>query len=257
MPALPPSERAMRLLGEMREDLARGALPAAIFGDEDVYQLELERVFARSWVYLGHESEIAAPGDYVVRGSVRIRSSWCATSTGRCAPSSMRAGIAACRCAAPTAATRRTSGARTTGGPTARPARRFPAEGARVAICGRDARSLAAAGEDLRGGAQLSTHAIDLASAADTDRLLADVDGAHGRLDVLVCNTGGPRLLPFLDTTLADWEGAYHLLVRPAVQLAHEAARRMAAAGGGSIVFLTSTWVKQPKPGGVLSATMR
>ncbi len=94
-------------------------------------------------------------------------------------------------------------------------------------------------------------------SAGGTDRLLADVDGANGRLDVLVCNTGGPRLLPFLDTTLADWEGAYHLLVRPAVQLAHEAARRMAAAGGGSIVFLTSTWVKQPKPGGVLSATMR
>jgi nitrite reductase/ring-hydroxylating ferredoxin subunit len=64
---LPSSERADRLLAEMRDDLARGALPAAIFGDEEIYRLELERIFARAWVYLGHESEIAARGDYVVR----------------------------------------------------------------------------------------------------------------------------------------------------------------------------------------------
>ena len=31
----------------------------------------------------------------------------------------------------------------------------------------------------------------------------------------------------------------------------------MVEQGGGSIVFLTSTWVRQPAPGGVLSAAMR
>lgn len=136
-------------------------------------------------------------------------------------------------------------------------ARRFLAEGARVAISARHAEGLAAAVEQLQGGARLSTHAADLSSEADTDRLLDEAGRAHGGLDVLVSNTGGPPIAPFLDTTLADWASAYQLLLRPAVQLAQGAARRMGASGGGSIVFLTSTWVKQPKPGGVLSAAMR
>jgi 3-oxoacyl-[acyl-carrier protein] reductase len=136
-------------------------------------------------------------------------------------------------------------------------ARRFVAEGATVAISARRADGLAAAVAQLGGAGRVTSHAADLTSEAETARLLDEVDRAHGRLDVLVSNTGGPRIAAFVDTTLADWAAAYELLLRPAVQLAHGAARRMTAAGGGSIVFLTSTWVKQPKPGGVLSAAMR
>jgi p-cumate 2,3-dioxygenase alpha subunit len=33
----------------------------------EIHALELERVFARSWLYVGHESEIRKPGDYVRR----------------------------------------------------------------------------------------------------------------------------------------------------------------------------------------------
>jgi p-cumate 2,3-dioxygenase alpha subunit len=33
----------------------------------EIHALELERVFARSWLYVGHESEIRDPGDYVRR----------------------------------------------------------------------------------------------------------------------------------------------------------------------------------------------
>lgn len=34
---------------------------------EEVFDLERERIFAASWLYLGHESELAGPGDYLVR----------------------------------------------------------------------------------------------------------------------------------------------------------------------------------------------
>ncbi len=38
----------------------------SIFVDEDLYQLEQERVFARCWLFIGHESQIPKPGDYFV-----------------------------------------------------------------------------------------------------------------------------------------------------------------------------------------------
>lgn len=32
--------------------------------DPEIFELELERIFCRSWVYVAHDSEIEAPGDY-------------------------------------------------------------------------------------------------------------------------------------------------------------------------------------------------
>jgi PAH dioxygenase large subunit len=59
--------RAYALVEEAAEALRGGELPAAIFNDPGVFELEREKVFGRSWVYLAHESEIPEPGDYVLR----------------------------------------------------------------------------------------------------------------------------------------------------------------------------------------------
>jgi phenylpropionate dioxygenase-like ring-hydroxylating dioxygenase large terminal subunit len=48
-------------------DVRKGMIPAHIYNDRAVFELEAERVFGRSWIFVGHESEIPAPGDYVVR----------------------------------------------------------------------------------------------------------------------------------------------------------------------------------------------
>lgn len=135
-------------------------------------------------------------------------------------------------------------------------AMRFATEGARVAISSRTEGDLDALAADLA-PASVTTHPVDQADADATAELVADVVAQHGRLDIAVINTPGPKITPFLGASEADFATAYDLLFRPAVQLARAAADVMVAQGSGSIVFLTSTWVKQPAPGGVLSATMR
>ena len=127
------------------------------------------------------------------------------------------------------------------------------AGGAAVTICGRDSDRLRAAAERLQVTAELA----DLRVAADVERLAGRVLERHGSIDVLVCNTGGPPALPFAQATLADWAEAWDAIVRPALQLAALATPSMRARRWGRIVFLTSTWVKQPRPAGALSAVCR
>ena len=35
-----------------------------VYSDPAIFALEMERIFARAWIYVGHESQVARPGDY-------------------------------------------------------------------------------------------------------------------------------------------------------------------------------------------------
>ena len=61
------SPEATRLLATMGDELKGGMVPLWIMGNPEIYQLELERVFARNWNFMAHESELPNKGDYVAR----------------------------------------------------------------------------------------------------------------------------------------------------------------------------------------------
>jgi len=47
-------------------DVDKGIVSREIFVNEEIYRQEQERMFARAWLFVGHESQITRPGDYLV-----------------------------------------------------------------------------------------------------------------------------------------------------------------------------------------------
>jgi NAD(P)-dependent dehydrogenase (short-subunit alcohol dehydrogenase family) len=73
-------------------------------------------------------------------------------------------------------------------------ARDFAAEGARVVITGRDAKTLAAAPEQI--GTDTLAIRSDIADLAALDEVFRQVQGRHGRIDVLFVNAGVGGFVP-------------------------------------------------------------
>jgi len=60
--------------GERLETIVRpqeGLISRRIFADPEIYEMEQDRIFARAWFFLGHESEIPKNGDLVTRSCGR------------------------------------------------------------------------------------------------------------------------------------------------------------------------------------------
>src|SRR5947208_11430394 len=45
-------------------DLEHGEISREVFVNRDIYEQELEQLFARSWLFVGHESQVPNAGDY-------------------------------------------------------------------------------------------------------------------------------------------------------------------------------------------------
>lgn len=117
------------------------------------------------------------------------------------------------------------------------------AQGAALVLADREAAALQATAQALRAepGAEVLACAADLAEAAAVQRLAADAWAWRGRVDTLVCNAGiqGPAG-PLHEAADEDWQRVFELNLRSAARLAGALAPRMAAAGGGSIVLMSS-----------------
>ncbi|MGE0627616.1 MAG: SDR family oxidoreductase [Hyphomicrobiaceae bacterium] len=88
------------------------------------------------------------------------------------------------------------------------------AEGARVAICGRDQRRLAEARSELEGrhgGANVLACTCDVTSADAVNQMAREVAGQFGRVDLLVNNAGQARVSTFGNTTDEDWRAELEL----------------------------------------------
>src|SRR5204863_7598865 len=50
---------------EIRALIQAGRLHRRLYAGPDFFELELERTFGSAWIYVGHESQIKNPGDFI------------------------------------------------------------------------------------------------------------------------------------------------------------------------------------------------
>jgi phenylpropionate dioxygenase-like ring-hydroxylating dioxygenase large terminal subunit len=55
------------MLNDMEADLEKGLVSLKVFNNREIYEAELRRVFARGWVFIGHDTELKKNGDYAQR----------------------------------------------------------------------------------------------------------------------------------------------------------------------------------------------
>lgn len=86
--------------------------------------------------------------------------------------------------------------------------------------------------------------AVDVTDADAISEWVNAAAERHGHLDIVIPNAGGPPAGQFADTGSADWDAAYALTLRSAMTFAQAAKPHLA--DGGSMLFLTSSSVKEP-----------
>src|SRR5690349_1756173 len=92
-------------------------------------------------------------------------------------------------------------------------AKAFLAEGARVALTGRDPAKLEAVWEET--GAR--TLRMDLGDLAEINRVIQEVVGAFGKLDVLFVNAGSAALGRLARITPEAWDECFNSNVRGSI----------------------------------------
>jgi 3-oxoacyl-[acyl-carrier protein] reductase len=80
---------------------------------------------------------------------------------------------------------------------------------------------------------------------------------AFGGLDIVVHNAGGPPAGEFVTMTDAQWQKAFDQNFMSFVRIVNAAVPELKAAGGGRILTIASSSIKQPIPGLVLSNALR
>ncbi|OXM85884.1 SDR family oxidoreductase [Paenibacillus rigui] len=137
-------------------------------------------------------------------------------------------------------------------------AEQLAAEGTHLLLCSRSEEAVKEIAEEIRKKYKVKVEAmaVDLSQVADIDRLVTYAGDHFGRIDALVCNSGGPPSGSFLSFDDAAWEKAFMGNLMSVVRLIR-GFHPLLKERGGRIVTIASTSVKTPIPGLVLSNTFR
>jgi 3-oxoacyl-[acyl-carrier protein] reductase len=139
-------------------------------------------------------------------------------------------------------------------------ARELAAEGAAVAICGRDPARLEAARAELAGLAgpdRVLASALDLRDGDAARDWVEAAAAAWGAVHILISNAGGPPAGASGAFDLDDYRRALELSLLAHVGLVQATLPHLKRAGWGRVVLVTSETVREPNPAFALSNVVR
>jgi NAD(P)-dependent dehydrogenase (short-subunit alcohol dehydrogenase family) len=124
------------------------------------------------------------------------------------------------------------------------------AEGAHVAVNGRDEGDMESVVEEIRSaGGTAEAISADVSEASGCDKLVMETRSRLGEIDVLVNNAGSTgRIVGFEELTDEEWREVFELNVMSAVRLSRGVIGGMSDRGWGRIVNLGSESGLQPDP---------
>jgi 3-oxoacyl-[acyl-carrier protein] reductase len=132
-------------------------------------------------------------------------------------------------------------------------------EGARVSIGSRTKGEIRAAAQQLQAetGVEVLATVFDARDGRSILNWVAATRSQYGRIDGLVVNAGGPPAGGFDDFDDDDWQAAFELTLLSSVRMIRAVLPSLREQGGGSIVTITSSSVKEPIDILLLSNVMR
>jgi NAD(P)-dependent dehydrogenase (short-subunit alcohol dehydrogenase family) len=139
-------------------------------------------------------------------------------------------------------------------------ARQLLAEGALVAICGRDEKRLAAAKSSLLESAaekRLLAMQCDVLDEAAVSRFAAAVEQWVGRCDILINNAGQARMSTFADTSDAAWREELELKFFSQIHPIRAFKPLLDKSDAAAILSVNSLLAYQPEPYMVATAAAR
>jgi len=139
-------------------------------------------------------------------------------------------------------------------------AMQFAKEGACVHIISRDEQALKQTKEDIikESGNELVYYSVcDITDAKDISRAVESAKQHTGSIEILINNAGGPPAGKLLDFSDEDWQQAFELNLLSFVRFIRSAAPIMKENGGGHILNIASSSIKQSIDNLLLSNTFR
>lgn len=139
-------------------------------------------------------------------------------------------------------------------------AQALASDGARVVLCGREEERAQRVAEEVAaqsGGGEAHGVGADVTVPAELERLVARTAELLGGIDLVVLNAGGPKAGGFEELTDDDWSAAFELTLMSVVRSVRLVLPHLREAGGGAMVAIGSSSIRQAVPNLTLSNSVR
>ncbi len=132
-------------------------------------------------------------------------------------------------------------------------------EGAKVTVCARNKATLDKTRNEIAAetGGEIKAFVADVTDSNQAHKMVDEIVGEFGTIDILVCNAGGPPSGLVDDFTPEDYLNAVQLNLISTVYLCYEVMPLMKKQKWGRIINMTSVSAKQPIETLILSNTAR